>query len=770
MFHEGFNLVPDRHAPPQRRHRRRRPHARTTSAVDIALVMRPRRPIARTPHWAVRYGVAVGCVVVATALSLALYQRVLSHNPFALFYAAVMLAAFYGGLGPGLAATACCVLAIDTFLSPAFLSGVPGSREIVQVAIFGGVALLISSLNGMRKRALRERDALIELEQSAREEAERARRRTALLADASDVLSSSLDSPSAINSVAERAVPEFADWCVVDVIDHPDSLIFRRVAVAHAEPMRRESMAHLVCEHELSDSDSAGGGGVARVIRAGQPDVVSRVSAKSLADLAGRDASMSAFVELAAESYLIVPVRARGRTLGAISFISCDAAKRSYGPHDLRLAEDLAHRVAVSLDNARLYREAQDANRMKDDFLAVVSHEMRTPLNAILGWAQLLRQGGMDESSVAQGMGAIERNARSQARIIEDVLDVSRIIQGKLRLDVKPTDMRPIVEEALDVVRPAAEAKQIRLQARLGVGGDAIDRVNGDAERLRQVVWNLLSNAVKFTPERGRVDVGLSRDAQTCHLELRVQDTGKGIEPRFLPHVFERFRQADSTTTRKHGGLGLGLAIVRHIVELHGGTVHVNSAGLGKGATFTVRLPCEHRHVPATPAMLPDELPGTLRAPVMDAHPELSGLRVLLVEDEPDARELFSNMLEMCGAEVMAVASVHDALDAFRLHRPDVILSDIGMPGEDGYTLIRQVRELEGPQSRERTPAMAITAFAGSEDRKRALRAGYQMHVAKPIGSAQFAAAVAALARDDAPALQPFPAAEGPPENPPATP
>jgi CheY-like chemotaxis protein len=391
---------------------------------------------------------------------------------------------------------------------------------------------------------------------------------------------------------------------------------------------------------------------------------------------------------------------------------------------------------------------------MKDEFLAVVSHEMRTPLNAILGWAQLLRQGEMDEASVAQGMGAIERNARSQARIIEDVLDVSRIIQGKLRLDVKPMDMRPVVEEALDVVRPAAEAKQIRLQARLGLGPQEA-RVNGDPERLRQVVWNLLSNAVKFTPERGRVDVGLTRDADACHIELRVQDTGKGIDPKFLPHVFERFRQADSTTTRKHGGLGLGLAIVRHLVELHGGTVQVTSAGLGKGATFTVRLPCEHR---MSLAMRPDDS----SAPAAESHPELAGLRVLLVEDEPDARELFSNMLEMFGAEVMAVASVHDAIDAFRLHRPDVILSDIGMPGEDGYTLIRQVRELEGPECDDRTPAMAITAFAGVADRQRALSEGYQMHVAKPIGSSQFAAAVAALARNEIPALST--------ENPPAAP
>jgi signal transduction histidine kinase/DNA-binding NarL/FixJ family response regulator len=458
---------------------------------------------------------------------------------------------------------------------------------------------------------------------------------------------------------------------------------------------------------------------------------------------------MGAFVEVGATSYLVVPLQARGRTIGAISLVSCDPA-RAYGPHDLRLAEDLAHRLAVALDNNRLYRDAQDANRMKDEFLAVVSHELRTPLNAILGWSQLLHRGALDEPSLAQGMSAIERNARSQARIIDDVLDVSRIIQGKLRLDVQPLGLRAIVREAVDVVRPAADAKAIRLHADFATAPDRIpetsDEVVGDPERLRQVVWNLLSNAVKFTPEGGRVDVTLAPTADG-QLELRVSDTGKGIDPRFLPHVFERFRQADSSSTRAHGGLGLGLAIVRHLVELHGGSVSGASDGPDRGATFTVLLPSSARRNPNGAAAEEARRLAKPASGLPEAHPDLSGLRVLLAEDEPDAREMFSSMLELCGADVTAVGSTQEALAAFRDRRPDVLLSDIGMPGEDGYALIREVRTLEREsQSSHRTPAMAITAFAHPEDRRRALREGYQVHVPKPVAPGDFADAVAALA------------------------
>jgi signal transduction histidine kinase/ActR/RegA family two-component response regulator len=697
-------------------------------------------------HGAVlRYGFAAGCSLVAMMITLVLWHTLFDRNPFALFFAAVMLSAWYGGFGPGLLATGVSVWAVNTFVLPSFASTFQGS--VAQAGIFGAVATLISTLNGMRKRALRERDAVIEREKSARREADRARIRAALLADVSNILATALDSPAAVGAVAQRVVPEFADWCAVDFAEN-DGQRCHRLALAHADAAKLESFSHHLRDYDVREDVS----GVSRVIRTSQRELISRAFPESLADLAERDPAMSAFAEAGAVSYMIAPLVAHGRTLGALSLMSCDPG-RTYGPQDLSLAEDLAGRLATALDNARLYRDARDANRMKDDFLAVVSHELRTPLNAILGWAQLLHRGGLDEPSVAQGMSAIERNAQSQARIIDDVLDVSRIVQGKLRLELKPLPWRPIVEDAIEAVRPAAAAKKIQLETSLTLSDD---RVNGDAERLRQVVWNLLSNAIKFTPKGGHVDVSLTRNETDVAIELRVRDTGIGIAPEFLPHVFERFRQADSSTTRRHGGLGLGLAIVHHLVEVHGGTATAASDGPGKGATFVVRLPAvvaakgEMR-----PAVEPRELSKTA---LSHAHPELKGLRVLLVEDQADARELFVNLLEMCGASVTSATSTQEAVQSFRKRRPDVLLSDIGMAGEDGYALIGQIREIEsesaGNVAKKPTPAMAITAFARNEDRKRALRAGYQMHVAKPIGSAEFTAAVVDLVRTEFPVSQ----------------
>jgi signal transduction histidine kinase/CheY-like chemotaxis protein len=740
-----------------------RARAAPSSTSQSAQHSTPEHPFSRRcedVHWALRYAAAVGCPAAATGLTLLLWEPVLSRNPFALFYAAVMLSAWYGGLAPGMVATACSVWAIDTFLLPSFIS-VAGPQEFVQVGIFGGVALLISSLNAMRKRAIGERDALISREQSARADAELGRRRSALLADASNLLAAALDSPAAIGAVAQRLVPEFADWCIVDVVDSDVGGTFRRTAIGATEDADRQALAaRLLLEHDLPDN----AGGVARVIRTGQPALVPAVNTASLADLAQREPSMAAFVELGATSYLTVPLQARGRSIGALSLVASSGSRR-YGSEDLRLADDLAHRLAVAIDNARLYHDAQDANRMKDEFLAVVSHELRTPLNAILGWSQLLHDGALDEPSIAQGMSAIERNARSQARIIDDVLDVSRIIQGKLRLEMRPTVLHSLIADALDAVRPAAEAKRITIETEID-SEPGNGEVRGDAERLRQVAWNLLSNAIKFTPEGGRVDVSLMCP-DDGHVEMRVRDTGKGIDPRFLPHVFERFRQADSSSTRAHGGLGLGLAIVRHLVELHGGTVYAESDGVDAGATFTVRLPLAPQRPGAHHAdhdVDPD--PHRHRRPTTattTTHPELVGLRVLLVEDEPDARELFTSLLEMSGAAVTAVASARDALAAFVLQPPDVLLSDIGMAGEDGYALIRQVRELETTHfpDRPRTPALAITAFARAEDRRRALASGFQMHVPKPVSSVQFTAAVAALVRtqtNDRPSQSPTPA------------
>ncbi|MEH1888646.1 MAG: ATP-binding protein [Nostoc sp.] len=381
--------------------------------------------------------------------------------------------------------------------------------------------------------------------------------------------------------------------------------------------------------------------------------------------------------------------------------------------------------------------DAEAANRMKDEFLATLSHELRTPLNAILGWTQLLRSRKFDETTTGKALETIERNTRSLAQLIEDVLDVSRIIRGTLHLNTHQVKLVPVVEAAIDTVRPAAEAKEISIECKfdpeLGV-------VVGDTNRLQQVVWNLLSNAVKFTSKGGKVDVQLEQIES--YVQIRVSDTGAGIAAEFLPHVFERFRQADSSSTRSHGGLGLGLAIVRHLVELHGGTVFAESLGIGQGATFIVNLPMKAVYVEANTA---EALSSYMDAQQTNNYlPRLDDLRVLIVDDEADARHLLTTILGQYGAQVIAAASAYEALLALQQFHPHILVSDIGMPQEDGYTLIRQVRALPKDQGG-RIPAVALTAYARAEDRTQALLAGFQLHVPKPVNAGELAAAVANL-------------------------
>ena len=374
---------------------------------------------------------------------------------------------------------------------------------------------------------------------------------------------------------------------------------------------------------------------------------------------------------------------------------------------------------------------------MKDEFLATLSHELRTPLNAMLGWAQVLRLGKLDSQSAARALETIERNARAQAQLIADLLDVSRIITGKLRLELQPVELPRIIEATLDSVRPGADAKGVHLDV-------SLDRLTspvlGDADRLQQVIWNLLSNAIKFTPQGGKVSVHLRQTGGSA--EIRVEDTGAGIRPDFLPYVFDRFRQADGALTRTHGGLGLGLSIVRHLVELHGGSVAVASEGEGKGALFTVRLPVRQT-VTEDAASLDDTM--ELQARVWDVQGLLAGVRVLVVEDEEDTRELLVTALEQCGARVTAVSSAAEALANLDRSPPDVLVSDLGMPDEDGFSLIRKVRAREAGQGGG-VPAAALTAYARTEDRVRALTSGFQKHLPKPIDPSDLIAAVAALA------------------------
>jgi signal transduction histidine kinase/ActR/RegA family two-component response regulator len=380
--------------------------------------------------------------------------------------------------------------------------------------------------------------------------------------------------------------------------------------------------------------------------------------------------------------------------------------------------------------------EAERISLMKDEFLATLSHELRTPLNAILGWSQLLAFGDADEDDLRQGLDAIERNARAQTKLIEDLLDMSRIISGKIRLDVQLMEVPPALEAAVDSVRPSAEVKGIELRTILDPRAGP---VTGDPTRLQQIVWNLLTNAIKFTPKGGKVDVILER--VNSHLEITVRDSGAGIKPEFLPQVFERFRQGDSSTTRSHGGLGLGLSIVKNLVELHGGGVRVKSAGEGQGATFIVSLPL---------APIRDKErgvhPATARAHgVNPDRLQLEGVKVLVVDDEADARQLIKRVLSQCNALVMTADGAAEGLEMLRSERPDILVSDIGMPQMDGYDFMRQVRSLP-VQEGGRTPAIALTAFARSEDRTRAMLAGYQVHIAKPIEPQELLATVGSLA------------------------
>jgi PAS domain S-box-containing protein len=412
-----------------------------------------------------------------------------------------------------------------------------------------------------------------------------------------------------------------------------------------------------------------------------------------------------------------------------------DATKSRQTEDMLRDANSRLVVAAVREQEARA--DAEEANRLKDEFLATLSHELRTPLTAILGWSRLLRSGRLDERSAARALEIIERNADAQNQLIEDILDVSRIITGKLALHVEPVEPVAVIEAAVEAVRPAAEAKRVELNVLLLPEPSP---VSGDVTRLRQVVWNLLTNAVKFTPGGGRVRVQVERTDSS--VIIKVSDTGEGIDPEFLPYIFDRFRQADASTTRKRGGLGLGLAIVRHLVELHGGTVSAESKGLGQGTTFTVTLPAADTRAsePRGSRAAREESSPTFA----DCPPSLSGLRVLVADDEPDTLDFLVAVLEGCGAEVTTASSAAEAFRLMREAKPDVLVSDIGMPDEDGYALIRKVRRL-GDDEGGRTPAIALTAYAREEDRRAAIRAGFQTHMTKPVEPSELAEVIANL-------------------------
>ena len=448
------------------------------------------------------------------------------------------------------------------------------------------------------------------------------------------------------------------------------------------------------------------------------------------------------------ESSMAVPMAVMGRIIGTIEVQSYKA--NVYQPEHVTAMSMAANLTAVAIENVRLLKlertareAAEESNRLKDEFLATVSHELRTPLTAILGWSRLLDGGSLDDEVAKQAIETIWRNAKAQAQIIDDILDVSRIITGNLYIDLHPIEVAPVVQNAINVVRPTADAKGIRIETQL----DATPTmVSGDANRLQQVIWNLLSNAVKFTNSGGRVRVKVLQTNSA--VEISVSDTGQGISREFIPYVFDRFRQADSTTTRQHGGLGLGLAIARHLVEIHGGTIRAESRGEGHGATFTITLPLLESAAKVSQFAAAATATPSDKALARGTPQLLSGVNVLLVDDDSDTLRLMATALTNREANVTAVSSAGEAIQAIRQHRPDVLVSDIAMPGEDGYGLIEKIRSLENGES-QTIPAVAITAYAKEEDRERALSSGFQIYLAKPVEMTELVSVVARAARRD---------------------
>jgi PAS domain S-box-containing protein len=642
-----------------------------------------------------RYGLGATAALVAALIRLALDPVLAFKVPFISFYPAVMLAAWVGGAPAGLLCTALSgLVAASLWLPPLWSVAVHDTGDLVALLVFlfnaSVISVVAEALIRSRRRA-EEATAAVgrELAERSRIETERRRaeERFRRLATRAPVGIFETDSRGDCLFVNER-------WCELAGLSPNEAVGQGWVRALHPDDRERVFAEWYDAARTNQEFESE--------YRFQRPD--------------GQTFWLSGSA---------TPLRdAVGQVIGYIGSIA-----------DITARKQADRERAVLLDREQAARQAaEEASRLKDEFLSTVSHELRTPLNAILGWTQVVGSGKRDEATILRAAGAIGRNAKAQAALIDDLLDVSRIITGRLRLEFQQVNLAQVVGAAIEAIAPAAEAKNVAIETALDPDAGP---VSGDPARLQQVVWNLVSNAVKFTPGGGRVTVTVERVDQNA--EIRVIDTGEGIGPQFLPHVFDRFRQADSSTTRPHGGLGLGLAIVRYLVELHGGTVHAASPGLGQGATFIVSLPHrEETRRPYRPAVQ-----GVAQTPPVAAA--LLGLRVLVVDDEEDARDVISTALDHRGAEVTAVPSVAAALDTLQWSAADVLVADIAMPGEDGYALIQRVRALEAT-SGYHVPAVALTARARPEDQDLALAAGFDRYLSKPVDVEELAATVAALA------------------------
>ena len=556
------------------------------------------------------------------------------------------------------------------------------------------------------------------------------------LSEAGELLSSSLDSQSTLARLTRLVVPRLADYCVV----HLEGYSAEEVPVAHVD------LAKVELVRAALRRSAPGGAHIHRqVARTGKALLLESVPDEFLAATAETPEQLALMRQVRPCSLMILPLRVQTSMFGSITFARSDSGQH-YRPSDLLLAEDLTRRAAAAIDNARLYElsrseraRAEAATRTKDEFVAMLSHELRTPLNVIMGWVRLLRSGTLSEATREHALEVVERNANAQSKLVADLLDISRVITGKIRIEPSQVDLGNLINLVLEDARFALEAKRLELDVDLAKDASVM---RGDAERLRQVIWNLLLNAIKFTPKGGKIWVSLRR--VESDFEFVVRDNGMGISAEVMPYIFDSFRQHDSKTTRAHGGLGLGLSIAKHLTDLHGGSIEARSEGANRGATFTVRLPVSPL-ISATVGV--SKVAATNRQPSELARPAvLAGLSVLVVDDEEDARDLLRIVLESCDVRVHDAATVSEALDVIKRERIDLLVSDIGMPEEDGYSLIRKLRALPAKEQAS-IPAIALTAFSGNEDRTRALLEGFNVHMAKPVEPGELLLALADLGR-----------------------
>jgi len=659
-----------------------------------------------------RNAIAVFAAAIAIALT-ALLPELLAPMRFFFLWCAVLIAALIGGTAPALLCALICIGAATLFL---FATHDVTMIDVFRLTLFSAFATAIGFAVGLRRSA-EERAAALNAELTAEAfERRRQEENTAFINRASEMLAASLVPNETMRSLTKLAVPALGDWCAVHLGTDAN---YERVAIEHADREKvrwLEELGRAVRPAPEQD-------GIVHVLTTRRTVLVEEFPEETLVSLATASGHYELLRKLGFRSWIVAPMIARGRVLGALTVVYGESG-RHYTQHDVPVVEDLARRAAVAIDNARLYEAAEAANRAKDEFLATLSHELRTPLTAISGWAHMLELGLTDEATSKLAVATIVRSAKQQAELIDDLLDLSRVVAGTLRLTIADVDVAQLAADVALAAKPAADAKSIELA--LSVPSQPVI-VRGDDRRLRQIIWNLVTNAVKFTDAGGRVEVTLAAaSASTARLE--VVDTGRGIDAAFLPMVWDRFRQADSSTSREHGGLGLGLAVVRHLVEMHGGTVAAESAGLGRGATFRVELPLAR----ATQQVASDAPGPRLR--------RLEGKRVLVVDDDEDARMVLAAMLRQGGANVVAACDVTEAVNVLTSETFDAVLSDLAMPGEDGFALVRRVHALR------RIPVVAVSAMSsGADDRRRALDAGFAEFVRKPVDPDELVETVARL-------------------------